>query len=985
MTMKFFNLHHHTEYSFLDGFGTPQQIMSRLDELQQDGIAVTDHGNIYGHIPFAKAFKKAGKHLVFGCEMYLVGQLRDDRKYYHMTLLAKTDAGYANLLKLVNISYTQFYYKPRITLDQFLEHSKDLVMLSGCFCDGIFVKNEQPDQHVFFKQAMSTFKDVEWYLELQPYEEDRARWDLLLSFAKQYDVPCVVTADSHYPKPEQKPAHDMMLAIHTGKSMSDPDRLKMDFPLHMPSAEEMWTRCTAMGMTGKQASETLQRTYDVAHSCKVSLPKTSVIKIGYSFDKMKKECESELRIRGLQTKEYKDRLKYELEQVSAKGYVDYFYIISDLIQWAKKTMLVGPGRGSSAGSLVCWLLGITNVDPIAYHLYFERFIDPNRSDLPDIDVDFPSVKREYVLEYLKEKYGADRTAQIMTFGTYKPRLIIQDAGRTLDIPRWEISEATSQILERASGDSRANFCLRDSIGQYDKLKALFVKYPKLSDAFDLEGQIQNFGTHAAAVVIANDPLANIVSINKDGILGVDKYYADEVGLLKIDILGLETLSMLMDVSAVVGMDYHEFYTLPLDDKKTFKDVFTPAKLEGVFQFEGLSVKRICREIMPTKFEQIIHISALGRPGTLDSRTTEEYIRRYQMKHQGKASKKQASEAFSKTDPALEKIAEDTLGLLIFQEQIMKVAREIGNMTWKETATIRAAMSKSLGEEFFNQFEQKFIDGAAKNGINAERARNIWRQCYTHGNWSFNKSHAVSYGFISYWTGYMKAHYPAQFYARILKGEGDDLKIRTILREWNGPFLPIDLNKSKADFSTDGKQLIGGWSNIKGIGDKGAARIVSSQPFESIADMRSRVPAKIGESAEEALVNGVPWSDLKPMRERIMEMTGGIDLDGNITSFSEMVKSKMPGGLVGGRVIGVNLKDHNEDKKVQKRGYKMQGYTEYIVLKIDDEEGIWHVVFDRRYTEKNKQGLLPLNGKIVLLRVKRAEENMFLGLKYKALN
>lgn len=1200
--LQFSSLHVHSSYSFLDGYGLPNQYIDRLEAIKQDSIAITDHGNIYAHIPFTKVFQKANKHLVYGCEFYIVEKLYNERGYNHITVLAKNNTGYANLLKLANVSYQQKYYKPRITFDQLVENSKGLIILSGCVVDG-YLHTGDPEWW------LNKFKKCEWYVELQPFVDEKEKWSKLATLAKKKGLPCLVTFDSHYPKSEDKQTHDFMLAINTNKPLSDPDRLKMDYPLHIPSIDEVIQRCKEMG---KYKKEWITDTHKIAQKCKVELPKTSLVKINAKIDDIKKECYIKLKKKKLNNKIYIERLEHELKLIKDKKFEDYFAIITDLMKWAKQRMLCSPGRGSSAGSLVCYLLGITEVDSIKYNLLFERFIDINRADLPDIDLDFPASKRGHVIEYLKNKYGEKNTVQLVTFNTFKPRAIIQDAARVLKIPQWEIKDAASQLIERSSGDSRSENCLKDSIKEYDNLKKLFVKYPELNHSINLEGQIRQTGKGAAAVAIAADAIGDIGLI-VDGVLGIDKYNAENYGLLKIDILGLETLDIIMDICNEVGFDWKKFYTIPLDDEKIYKEVFCINKLIGIFQFEGLSVKQMCNHIKPTAFEQLVHINALGRPGAIGSGSFKDYIERSKGKKYD-------------IDQAIKPYTEKTFGIAIFQEQVMSIVKNIGNFSWEDTSTIRKAMSKNLGMEFFDKFRDKFVKGADKNGVDKDRAIAIWKQCYTHGQWciagdtkiklptanqyspkeitikqlfenggrgkickywknkdnyakifslnldtdiikpqqlmkvfyngkkeiyqlttdsgkkikatfhhnfltkygwkqlkeliplmeiavlgdhihkkrknrnlgkgahnrknkdkwrtveyeinrikifekqkgycavcktilninnwethhkdknkannkiknleslcrkchkskhehhiswssgcqmkwekinnikyigiedvydiempspyhnyiandfvvhnSFNASHAVSYSLLSYWTAYCKVYWPAQFYARILKGEIDENKIQMILKEYNGKIIPIDINRSEMYFRADkdGKTLIGGFTNIKGIGEKAAQKITDAQPFKSVEDFKSRMPKGIASKITEALDGGLLWANTQSMAQIVKEKLTKIKLSLPLSSFKNLNSSEV---IALGRVIHINLKNHNEDQKVLKRGYKMDGYTEYIVLKVyDDDYNIYHVCFDRYFTQQNKQMLLELKNKICLFKVAKKGEIVF---------
>ena len=973
--MNFFNLHQHTTYSFLDGYGTPEQYLERIKDLDQPGMALTDHGNIFAHHPFEKAWRGTGRHLVFGCEMYVVEELKKERGYYHITVLAKTNEGYQNLLKLINISNKegQFYYKPRITFDQIVANSKGLIILSGCCCDGWLVKQQAYNFHKGFSTWVNKFKKVEWYVELQPFKDEKEKWQGLAYIANKAGIPCLVTVDAHYPSPAEKEVQDFQLAINTSRPKSDPDRLKMEYPLWIPTVEELVKRCKEMGSFKE---EWIANTVDVGLSCQVDLPKSYMVKVNAKISTLKRRCKKRLKELGNdKDKEYLDRLDRELKLIDEKDFTDYFEIVGDMTIWAKKRMMVGPGRGSSAGSLVCYLLRITEVDPIQFGTLFERFIDASRSDLPDIDIDFPPAQREEVIEYVRKKYGEDYVSQLVTFSTYKPKGVIQDGARVLGIPRWETSDATAQIVERSGGDARANFCLEDSINQYGKLKLLFDKNPELWNAIKLEGQTRQTSIHAAAVILSGRPLGEIGSISRDGALGINKKLLEEYGLLKIDILGLENLSIIMDICKEVGVDYNTFYSLPFDDKLTFEKVFIPGKLLGIFQFEGFSVSRVSRKLQPSTFEQLVHITSLGRPGPLNSGMTWEYVDR-------------AHGKIYDTIPELEKYTKETLGCIIFQEQVMNVVKNIGNFSWEDTSTIRKAMSKSLGEEFFNNFKKKFIKGAATHGLEENKASYIWDQIYTHGSWSFNLSHAVSYAIISYWTAYCKAHWPGEFYARVLRYEDDVNKIRQYLKEWGGPFVPFDINQSKIYWHHHDGVLYGGITNIHGIGEKQAPKVANGQPYDGIEDAQSRIPKGMMGKIKKVLEDGQEWADLRSLQERAAGPLDKLTLSRPLSTLVELKERTGKGFLTIGQVAHVSLRDHNETDKVMKRGYKMQAPSEYIILRLMDGETdeIFPLFIDRYKVEKHKGELLELTNKICLFKIKKDEEGASLlsCIKYKVL-
>lgn len=946
----FFNLHQHTTYSFLDGYGLPDQFAKRIKEIGGKGMALTEHGNIYSHIPFHKTFSKEGLHLVYGCEFYVVEKASSRKRfYYHTTVFAQNNEGYQNLLKLINLSSKeeQFYYKPRIEFKQLKAFSKGLVILSGCFCDGYLIKNTCTDKEALFKDWINKMEGCNWFIELQPFTDEQEKWDYLVEGATKHGIPCLVTADSHYPAPKDKPVQDLQLTINTAKKDSDPDRLKMDYSLHLPSTEEMIKRCKEMGY---YKEEWIHGTWELAKSCQVDLPRTKTIEIGGSINDIKSKCIDRLRTFPLEkrsNKEYSERLDYELDLIEKKGFVDYFLIITEIIEWAKERMLVGPGRGSSAGSLVCYLLRITEIDPLEHKLLFQRFIDINRNDLPDIDIDFPSDKRQEVIEFIKKKYGEDRVASLITFSTFKPKIIIQDSAKAFEVNFFEAKKISEEeeIIERSKGDNRYLNCLEDSVKKSKKLTEFYNKYPKMQRAFTLEGQIRQTSTHAAAVILSNDPLEKVASLDRNGNIGIDGNYIEEYGLLKIDILGIKALDKIQDVCNEVGYDYNNLYNIKLDDERVFKEIFQSGKLHGIFQFEAPAVKRTCEAIGPTNFDHLVDIVALARPGTLTSGSTEEYIKRYAGKVEFETG-------------ALKEYTEKTFGIVIFQEQVMHIVRGIGGFSWEDTSSFRKGIGKKLGNEYLASFKEKFLQGAKEKGINEFEARGIWNQICTHGSYSFNRSHAVAYATVGYWSAWCKTYHPKEFYARILKDK-DDLEIKQILREYNGPFKDLDINRSKVFFSTQEEELVGGFASIKGLGEKKASKIIEGQPYESIEDFTSRNAPGVVKTVLNAIEKGQEWADIESLREKHKSQISKMKLTAPLTTIQEMEEKNIDLGTVVGTVLNISVRDHNEESKLASRGYRLNPPS-YIILKIYDDDKEQIIYVDRYITAKNKDLLLSLH-------------------------
>lgn len=967
--MKFINLHQHTTYSFLDGFGQPQQYIDRLNSINQDGMAITDHGNIYAHVPFIEPFHKAGKKLVYGVELYCVEELIKERFYYHLTVLAKNNTGYKNLLKLVNLSNEEshFYYKPRVTFNEVLESREGLIILSGCCCDGFLVKEQNI---VKIKRWLGRFKGDDFYIELQPFKDEKEKWNKLIQYVNQLEIPCIVTIDAHYPFESNKKTHDFQLAINTRKPFADPDRLKMDFPLHLPAIDEIIDRCKEMGF---YKAEWLSSTYSIAMSCNVELPKTEMIKLNITTEQLREQCVIGMMNCGLSNnQQYINRLDYELNLIDQKGFNDYFWIIYDVVSWAKQRMLIGAGRGSSAGSLVCYLLGITEIDPLKHSLLFERFLSIERNDTPDVDLDFPASRRDLIINYVKEKYGLDKVAQIITFSSFAPRGIIQDASRILNIEPYKVNEITKQIAFK--GIDEPDDSLKNIIKNNTKVNEYFQKHPILHDAVELEGQVKQIGRHAAGLVLSNRNLKEIGVINRDGVFSIDKYQIEKFGCLKIDVLGVETLDVIQDICKEVDFDFNKLYMVDLEDKKVYDSVFKPCKVHGIFQFEGYSLKNLCRSLKPSRFEHLIHATALGRPGSLHSGQTAQYIERFNGKPY-------------KIPVFLKAYTANTLGILIFQEQIILICREIGQMSWEDVGKIRKAISKSYGEEYMATFRDKFVEGAEKQGIKKEEAKELFRSITSFGAYSFNRAHACSYAILSWWTAYLKTYFPAQFYARILKNEIDESKIKSVLKEWGGKIKIFDMNKSNMYFMVqkDGDQdvLVGGLTNIKGIGDKAAQKIIESRPYRSMEDFEKRNSKGSVKGVKKGLVN----IDMISLQEQAGEQIAKISLTRPLWDCEKIINEGKLNQefIVVCKVIEIMQKDHNEKGKVIQRGYKMLAPTEYMILKItDDSYNNYIVCFDRFYTAQKKKELLEGKDKICLLRVVKKGDGLLVGKRMKVL-
>ena len=602
---------------------------------------------------------------------------------------------------------------------------------------------------------------------------------------------------------------------------------------------------------------------------------------------------------------YAERYKREVELIYEKGYPDYFLITADMINFAKKTMLVGPSRGSSAGSLVCYLMGITEIDPIQYDLLFERFIDINRFDLPDIDIDFPDIHRQDVIKYLTRRYGFANVQALANVNRFKARSAIGEFAQALNIPAYETDNVKNAIIERSSGDARAAMCISDTFDHTQPGKEFIEAHPAMRLVSHIENHASHAGKHAAGIIVSSEKLTNFGSIDSRAeIIQMDKRDAEEIGLLKIDCLGLTTLSILQDAAKLAKFDHKKYYSLPLNDKKTF-EVFNSGRLNGIFQFEGEALKMLTRSITVESFDDIVAITALARPGALRSGGAAKYTK----------CKTGESEPKYFCDKH-EDITKDTYGVMVYQEQMMRIVREIGDFTWMEVSTLRKAASKSMGDDYFSKFQEKFIKQAMEHsGLDEETAGNIWKEISHAGSWIFNKSHAVSYGLMSYLTAYMKAHYPLEFAAANLNHAKDDDHALKLLRDMNEneriDYIPVDPDFSDVNWSIHNGKLLGGLINLKGIGVSKANTIIKARCGK----------AKMTPSLFKVLSNPVTAFDhLYPIKEKYGMLFNDPKSHGLYTKPTLIRDVDEPGRyIVIGKLINRNQRDLNEYNTRMKRG------------------------------------------------------------------
>lgn len=807
---RFVSLHHHSTYSYLDGYGTVEQHVNRAVEMGRTAQALTEHGNVTSQVALEKECQRAGIKPIFGIEAYTGGVGEDRGRFkWHLTILAQNEIGLQNLNKLTSLGWAEgFYYEPTISGEMLAEHNEGLIVLSGCsgsllactLLGGKGVPDHDEDMKAA-KKVVRNFQELfgdRYYLEVQQFPELERSRRMNIAYerlSEKTGAELVATCDVHYPYPDD---NEMQLILHAvdrgGKNNTVEKQAQTwgyDVKLTTWDDKTLLKRMRDSGLSKSAAQTALNNSAVIADRINVTLPKLAELKFP-----SKKPAEELLRklvrkgweYRGFNKlpksvqEQYSERIKYELGLIITKGFEDYFLVVGDMVRWAKDNKIpVGPARGSAAASLVCYALRITEVNPMFYpNLIFERFIDINRHDLPDIDLDFDDEQRYKVREYLVAKYGADRVGNIGTFTKYKGKNSLDDVAKVYNVPFAAVTGVKELLIERSSGDLRAAATIEDTAEMFPKVKQIMNKYPALKKAQRLEGNLRGFSTHAAGLVVANDPLTNSCAVytkrdpKTQAILGevlsIDKHDAEHINALKIDVLGLTTMGIINRILEMVGMTLEELYNVPLDDEAVFA-AFRRNEVIGIFQFDGRAMRSVNREVKPDNFDEICDINALARPGPLHSGATAEYI----MAKHGKKKREILH-------PTVTRITQHTQGQIVYQEQILQVVRELGNFSWEEAARIRKIISKKQGEQEFNRQMGKFISGCKENGLSEVKAAKIWKNLVTAGAYAFNAAHCVSYGMLAYWTMWLKQNHPLEFYTACLQKFKDKDKVLDVMKE-----------------------------------------------------------------------------------------------------------------------------------------------------------------------------------------------------------
>jgi len=871
---QFVHLHLHTDYSMLDGACDVEKLVQRVKELGMPAVAMTDHGNIFGAVHFVNAAHKAGVKPIVGCELYVCK--KDDHNiertppegdtYNHLLVLAENEEGYRNLAKITSeASLHGFYYKPRVSKKFLAEHSKGLIGLSGCL-KGEVAERLMEDNYDAARNAAATYSDIfgpnNFFLEIQDQglEQEHRIHSSLFRLEKDLGLPLVATNDSHYLCEDDAHAQDVMLCIQTGKSIQDTNRMKFQGTgFFVKSHDEMH-------QVFKDAPDVLSRTLAIAERCNIRLEKISNpfphfdVPAGFTLDSYFEHVTREGFARRLETlrpldaqgrlkhnlTEYEQRLARELAIIQQMKFSGYFLIVWDFIRYARERDIpVGPGRGSAAGSLVSYALGITDLDPLQHELIFERFLNPERISLPDIDIDFCMNRRGEVINYVTAKYGRENVAQIITFGTMAAKAAIKDVGRAMDVPYADVDRIAKMV------PTTLNIKLEDAIRESPALQQAYDSDPQvrelLNTARKLEGMVRNAGVHAAGVVISPRPLNELVPLHKtkndEIVTAFDMVAIEKLGLLKMDFLGLTTLTILDDAVKLIAQTRGERISLDglqLDDQETYQKVFHKGLTSGVFQFESRGMRDVLRRYQPNSIEDLTALNALYRPGPIQGGMIDDFIDR---KHGRKRIEYEL--------PELQEILQETLGVIVYQEQVMQIANRLAGYSLGEADLLRRAMGKKIASEMAAQRE-RFVTGANQRGYPPKKIEKIFDLMAQFAGYGFNKSHSAAYALLAYQTAYLKTRYPVEFMAALLTsvtGSTDDVvKYINECREMGIAVEAPDINVSDANFTPHGSAIRFGLAAVKNVGHNAIVSIVAGRKelgrYSSIYEFCEKVDLRL---------------------------------------------------------------------------------------------------------------------------------------------
>lgn len=895
----FVHLHNHSEYSLLDGLSKVKDMVSYAKELGMTSLAITDHGNMYGTIKFYNACREAGIKPIIGCEIYIAKRSRHDKEagvdndYNHLILLAKNETGYKNLMKIISISQLEgFYYKPRTDIELLEQYHEGLICLSACvngYVSDPLVHNEEKLAIDRMQKLSNIFAPDNFYLELQRHINVPPQEDLnqkLLKLSKEYGIPVVATNDNHYTRQEDAEAQEILLCIQTQTTIETENR-KMSMigspDFYIKSREEMVQAFADI-------PEAIANTTKIAEMCNVEIslgkwimPVFAVPDGSTTSEYIKKLVDEGLKERYSEiTPELQERVDHELAVILKKKYEMYFLIVADFVNWAKDNgIFVGPGRGSAAGSVVSYALKITDIDPLFFKLPFERFLNPERPSAPDIDLDFADNRRDEVIDYVTHKYGTDKVAQIITFGTMEARGAVRDAGRALGMPYSAPDRISKMIPPGWQGHAMT---LEKALEQSPELKQAYNSEADTKRLIDvakkLEGVARHASVHAAGVVIADKPLTDYVPLQKESngdkiVTQYDMYTVGEdgVGLLKMDFLGLRNLTIIQETLRFIQenrLEIIDFSKVGFDDEKTYK-LLTSGETTGIFQLESSGMRRYIRELRPTGIFDLMAMVALYRPGPMQN--IPEFIER---KHNPKK--------IIYPDPRLKDILKESYGILTYQDDVLLTSIELAGYSWLDADKFRKAMGKKIPAEMKKQ-RKMFVDGCVKNGLTPKKAEELFDLLAPFAGYGFNKAHAACYATIAYRTGYLKANYSVEFMTALLTAESrgttgpaKNEKIAQAVAECKRlkiEVLPPDINKSQSEFSIEGQKIRFGLSAIKNVGEAAIESIIEARaekPFESFEDFCNRVDlGKVNKKTMESLIKAGAMDDYGNRAKLLIEL------------------------------------------------------------------------------------------------------------------
>ena len=895
--MNFTHLHVHTEYSLLDGSNKIQEYVNRVRELGMDSAAITDHGVMYGVIDFYRAARAAGINPILGCEVYVAPGSRFDReigsgddRYYHLVLLAENNQGYANLMKIVSKSFVEgFYYKPRVDLQLLEKYHEGLIALSACLAGEVarfLTRGMYEDAKAAALRYQDIFGKGNFFLELQDHgiPEQQNVNQQLLKMHRETGIELVATNDVHYTLAEDAQPHDVLLCLQTGKKLSDENRMRYDGGQYYVKSPEEMERLFPY------ATEALENTHKIAERCHVEiefgvtkLPKFDVPEGYTSWEYLNELC-----FKGLEeryqpvTEELKERLNYELSTIKNMGYVDYFLIVWDFIRYARDhDIMVGPGRGSAAGSLVAYTLGITQLDPIRYDLLFERFLNPERVSMPDIDVDFCFERRQEVIDYVRRKYGDDCVVQIVTFGTLAARGVIRDVGRVMDLPYEQVDTIAKMIPQEL------NITIDKALKMNPELKKTYEDQPEIHDLIDtarrLEGLPRHTSMHAAGVVISQKDVSEYVPLSRaqDGsiVTQFTMTTLEELGLLKMDFLGLRTLTVIQNAVHLIEQDtgvHLDMQQIDYNDKKVLDSLGT-GRSDGVFQLESAGMKNFMKELKPQSLEDVIAGISLYRPGPMDF--IPQYIRG-----------KNHPDTIQYDCPQLEPILKPTYGCIVYQEQVMQIVRNLAGYTLGRSDLVRRAMSKKKAavmekerQNFVYGNEAEGVPGCIANGISEQVANKIYDEMIDFAKYAFNKSHAAAYAVVSYQTAFLKYYYPVEFMAALMTSviemPNKVAEYIQVCRQMGISILPPDVNCGIYGFSVDHGAIRYGLSAIKSVGRPVINALVEEREkngtYRSLKDFIERLTGIVNKRAIENFIKAGALDCLEGNRRQKMNVYGQI--------------------------------------------------------------------------------------------------------------